>query len=122
MLNPYTDAYYRSTPPLVEQSPPLMQAPGGTFDVDVRNADGLIVASDLDTGFWAFTAGRLFGMARPCMGLAKHVQCSGLGRGAGRQVDPGYFPSGAWARRWRKNPTAPSVESLYLPCRTGGDD
>jgi hypothetical protein len=26
----------------------------GTFGVDVRNADGLIVASDMSTGFWAF--------------------------------------------------------------------
>jgi hypothetical protein len=26
----------------------------GAMEVDVRNADGLIVLSDLDTGFWAF--------------------------------------------------------------------
>ena len=26
----------------------------GTFGVDVRNADGLIVVSDMTTGFWAF--------------------------------------------------------------------
>ena len=26
----------------------------GAFGVDVRNADGLIVISDLSTGFWAF--------------------------------------------------------------------
>ena len=26
----------------------------GSFGVDVRNADGLIVSSDLSTGFWAF--------------------------------------------------------------------
>jgi hypothetical protein len=26
----------------------------GAFGVDVRNADGLIVVSDMNTGFWAF--------------------------------------------------------------------
>ena len=26
----------------------------GAFGVDVRNADGLIVTSDMSTGFWAF--------------------------------------------------------------------
>ncbi len=81
MLNPYTDAYYRTTPPLVEQSPPLMQAPGGTFDVDVRNADGLIVASDLDTGFWAFTLDAFSGWHGHAWGLPNMSSVQDWGAG-----------------------------------------
>lgn len=50
--NPYTDAYYRTTPG--EPDAGLSAPPRGIFRVAVRNHDGLIVASDLDTGFWAF--------------------------------------------------------------------
>lgn len=51
-LNPYTDAYYRTT--LGEPDAGLSAPPRGVFRISVRNHDGLIVASDLDTGFWAF--------------------------------------------------------------------
>ncbi len=49
--NPYTDAYYRTAP--AASGAPLARARHGVSRVDVRNADGLIVASDLDSGFWA---------------------------------------------------------------------
>jgi len=50
--NPVTVAYYDTylgSPN--EDRPPMFN---GMFGVDVRNADGLIVASDMTTGFWAF--------------------------------------------------------------------
>jgi hypothetical protein len=52
--NPYTVAYYDHY-----DGPIAIGAMGGgvgngSFGVDVRNADGLIVSSDLSTGFWAF--------------------------------------------------------------------
>ncbi|MSR05718.1 MAG: hypothetical protein EXR93_01405 [Gemmatimonadetes bacterium] len=52
--NPYTVAYYDHY-----DGPIAIGAMGGgvgngSFGVDVRNADGLIVSSDLTTGFWAF--------------------------------------------------------------------
>ena len=50
--NPYTDAWYRTVPDADDA--PLTRARRGISRVAVRNADGLIVASDLDTGFWAF--------------------------------------------------------------------
>src|SRR5262249_36464397 len=45
--NPYTVGYYDS-------GPGVEVASGNTFGIDVRNADGLIVTSDMRTGFWAF--------------------------------------------------------------------
>lgn len=54
-LNPYTDAYYRTATLPEQQQSPLLQPQRGTNAVDVRNADGLIVASDFESGFWAFT-------------------------------------------------------------------
>ena len=50
--SPYTDAYYRTTP--AAGGAPLERGRHGISRVDVRNADGLVVASDLDNGFWAF--------------------------------------------------------------------
>lgn len=50
--NPVTVAYYDTY-----LGPPNSDRPAmfnGCFGVDVRNADGLIVASDMTTGFWAF--------------------------------------------------------------------
>ena len=52
--NPYTVAYYDHY-----DGPIAIGAMGGgvgngSFGVDVRNTDGLIVSSDLTTGFWAF--------------------------------------------------------------------
>ncbi len=50
--NPVTVAYYDTYlgPPNADR-PPMFN---GAFGVDVRNADGLIVVSDMTTGFWAF--------------------------------------------------------------------
>jgi hypothetical protein len=52
--NPYTVGYWDTYP-----GPPAAgmcsdQKCNGAFGVDVRNADGLIVASDMSTGFWVF--------------------------------------------------------------------
>ncbi len=52
--NPYTVGFYDTY-----DGPNLQGACGngicnGPFGIDVRNADGLIVTSDLTTGFWAF--------------------------------------------------------------------
>ncbi|MBI4501951.1 MAG: hypothetical protein HY700_12425 [Gemmatimonadetes bacterium] len=45
--NPYTVGYYDTAPGVDLRS-------GSTFGVDVRNADGLIVTSDMRQGFFAF--------------------------------------------------------------------
>ena len=52
--NPYTVAYYDNY-----DGPIAIGAMGGgvgngSFGIDVRNADGLIVTSDLTTGFWSY--------------------------------------------------------------------
>jgi hypothetical protein len=52
--NPVTAGYWDTYP-----GPPAVGMCGdkkcnGAFGVDVRNADGLIVSSDMTTGFWAF--------------------------------------------------------------------
>jgi hypothetical protein len=50
--NPVTVAWYDTyLGPLNEDFTPVFN---GNFGVDVRNADGLIVASDSTSGFWAF--------------------------------------------------------------------
>ena len=50
--NPVTVAYYDTYlgPPNTERTSVF----NGAFGVDIRNADGLIVVSDMSTGFWAF--------------------------------------------------------------------
>ncbi len=50
--NPATIAYYDTYlgPPNTDRTPVF----NGAFGVDVRNADGLIVVSDMSTGFWTF--------------------------------------------------------------------
>ena len=50
--NPVTVAYYDTYtgPPNTDSNPVF----NGAFGVDVRNEDGLIVVSDMTTGFWAF--------------------------------------------------------------------
>ncbi len=50
--NPTTVAYYDTYtgPPNTERYAMF----NGAFGVDVRNEDGLIVVSDMTTGFWAF--------------------------------------------------------------------
>ena len=50
--NPVTVGYYDTYlgPPNSDRYPVF----NGAFGVDVRNADGLIVVSDMSTGFWAF--------------------------------------------------------------------
>jgi hypothetical protein len=53
-VNPYTDAYYYTWDgprgKLADQETHY----NGAYDIDVRNADGLVVVSDVNTGFWAF--------------------------------------------------------------------
>jgi hypothetical protein len=53
--NPYTVGFYRTwdgpTGKLAEREMDDI----GAWDIDVRNADGLIVVSDFNTGFWAFS-------------------------------------------------------------------
>ncbi|MBI4501175.1 MAG: hypothetical protein HY700_08440 [Gemmatimonadetes bacterium] len=55
--NPYTvgfyDTYDKPKPPGAEGNGMVGGMPGG-WGADVRNADGLIVISDMLTGFWAF--------------------------------------------------------------------
>jgi len=46
--NPYTVGYYDTF------DYPGAHGEGGAFGINVRNADGLIVLSDENTGFWAF--------------------------------------------------------------------
>ena len=50
--NPVTVAYYDTYlgPPNTDRTAVF----NGAFGVDIRNADGLIVVSDMSTGFWAF--------------------------------------------------------------------
>ena len=50
--NPVTVAYYDTYlgPPNTDRTSVF----NGAFGVDIRNADGLIVVSDMSTGFWAF--------------------------------------------------------------------
>jgi len=55
--NPYTVGYYYSCDcphPQGAAGAGLVGGENGTWGVDIRNADGLIVASDMQTGFWAF--------------------------------------------------------------------
>ena len=49
--NPVTVAYYDTYLPDTDETGGVM---AGAWGVDVRNADGLIVISDMSTGFWAF--------------------------------------------------------------------
>jgi len=51
--NPRRVAYY-DTYPVDEKGYDALDTAFGMFGVDVRNADGLIVGSDLYSGFWAF--------------------------------------------------------------------
>ena len=50
--NPYTVGYYDTYDGGHEQGPNRTVF-NGSFGVDVRNADGLIVTADMTTGFWA---------------------------------------------------------------------
>ena len=59
--NPYTVAYYDTYGGPNQRGWGGVDDPetgrgnaNGSFGVDVRNADGLIVTSDMTTGFWAF--------------------------------------------------------------------
>jgi hypothetical protein len=50
--NPVTVGYYDTY--LGTRQMTLNKVFGGTFGVDIRNADGLIVVNDSDSGFWTF--------------------------------------------------------------------
>ncbi len=51
--NPYTVGYYR-TYDGPHESRQVNNANNGAWQIEIRNADGLIVAADMSTGFWAF--------------------------------------------------------------------
>jgi len=57
---PFTEGYYDTYPGPHKVGMCGDRTCNGAFGVDVRNADGLIVVSDMATGFWAF---RLEGFA-----------------------------------------------------------
>ena len=59
--NPYTVAYYDTYPGVNDKEEEATRGGNFTWDVyegawgiDVRNVDGIIVISDMTTGFWAF--------------------------------------------------------------------
>ncbi len=52
--NPFTVAYYDTYLGPHKVGMCSDRVCNGAFGVDVRNADGLIVVSDMDSGFWAF--------------------------------------------------------------------
>jgi len=52
--NPFTVAYYDTYPGPHKEGMCGDHICNGAFGVDVRNSDGLIVVSDIRTGFWAF--------------------------------------------------------------------
>jgi hypothetical protein len=66
--NPVTVAYYDTYigGPAYEDRPAMFN---GAFGVDVRNADGLIVVSDMNTGFWAFRMDGFLGWDGPSWGM-----------------------------------------------------
>ena len=53
-FNPVTVGYYDTYVGPINHEPDVYPTDNGAFGVDVRNADGLIVVSDMTTGFWAF--------------------------------------------------------------------
>ena len=52
--NPVTVAYYDTYVGPLNTNKNVYPTDNGAFGVDIRNADGLIVISDMTTGFWAF--------------------------------------------------------------------
>ena len=76
----------------------------GAWGVDVRNADGLIVLSDIQTGFWAFRMEGFSGWNGLDWGNAEHLECPGLGERAGNpgrepELAPGAARTGVLGRR-----------------------
>lgn len=76
--NPYTIAYYDTFNGLHNNREEAMRRAGspytwnvydGAWGVDVRNADGLIVVSDMTTGFWAFKMDGFDGWHGPDHGM-----------------------------------------------------
>jgi len=51
--NPYTVGYFRTYDGPHEYRQ-VNNANNGAWQIEIRNADGLIVAADMSTGFWAF--------------------------------------------------------------------
>jgi len=65
--NPVTVAYYDTYLGAPNEDRPAMF--NGLFGVDVRNADGLIVGSDMSTGFWVFRMEGFSGWSGESWGL-----------------------------------------------------
>ncbi|TDI71104.1 MAG: hypothetical protein E2O85_02535 [Bacteroidetes bacterium] len=51
---PYTVGYYHTSDAPSTDLPGTSAEPSGAWDIDVRNSDGLIVVSDVSSGFWIF--------------------------------------------------------------------
>lgn len=66
---PYHDAWFRSSNPAIDETPPLMREPHGIMDLDVRNHDGLIIAADLDYGLWLLELDAFMGWHGHAWGL-----------------------------------------------------
>ncbi len=81
--NPYTDAYYRTAP--ASGGAPLERGRRGISRVDVRNEDGLIVASDLESGFWAFRVEAFYGWHGHDWGLPNMSNAQDWDSGPDRQ-------------------------------------
>ncbi len=84
--NPVTVAWYDTYigGPAFDDRPAMFN---GAFGIDVRNADGLIVISDMNTGFWAFRMDGFLGWDGASWGMPdiSSVQNWDAGRGGGRQ-------------------------------------
>jgi len=84
--NPVTVAYYDTYigGPAYDDRPAMFN---GAFGVDVRNADGLIVVSDMNTGFWAFRMDGFLGWDGPSWGMPdiSSAQKWDSGPGGGQQ-------------------------------------
>ncbi len=81
--SPYTDAWYRTLP--LADDAPLERNQRGIVAVDVRNEDGLIVASDLESGFWAFRLEAFSGWSGPQWGLPDMSNAQDWDQGPDRQ-------------------------------------
>lgn len=83
--NPVTVAWYDTYigGPAFDDRPAMFN---GAFGIDVRNADGLIVISDMNTGFWAFRMDGFLGWDGASWGMPdiSSVQNWDAGPGGGR--------------------------------------
>jgi hypothetical protein len=81
--NPVTVAYYDTYVggPAYDDRPAMFN---GAFGVDVRNDDGLIVISDMNTGFWAFRMDGFLGWNGESWGMPDISSAQKWDKGPGR--------------------------------------